>query len=199
EGFQDPKRERSSLNGRHESHIISVGDTPIVSGGTYERELKGILRGDMVIIEKVTRTCNPEEKECYLRIVDKPFVVSRAAGSMGFDLIALRGDISFPIEVKASTRKTIRFSDSSGRASDQARRMIGECDRAGLFPVYAYRLKGHRGDSWRVFAMEVRGVRGRLGLVLRRLPKIGKSPVGHYLLRWEEGLPLHKFIDYLCK
>lgn len=170
-----------------------------MAGGTYERELKRILHGDLDVIDRVTRTCSPREKECYLKIVDKPFVVSRAAGSMGFDLIALRGDVSFPIEVKTSARKTIRFSDASGRASDQARWMIKECDRAGLFPVYAFRHKGQRGDSWRVFAMEVEGVRGRLGVMYKRLPKVEKSTVGHYVLRWEDGMELHRFIDYLCR
>jgi len=170
-----------------------------VAGSNYERELKHILHGDLDVIDRVTRTCDDKEKECYLKIVDKPFVVSRAAGSMGFDLIALRGDISFPIEVKTSKRKTIRFSDASGRASDQARRMIRECNRAGLFPVYAYRLKGHRGDSWRIYALEVENVKGRLGVMFKRLPKIEKSSVGHYVLRWEGGMELHKFIDYLCR
>ncbi|UCD91774.1 MAG: Holliday junction resolvase [Methanobacteriota archaeon] len=170
-----------------------------MAGSDYERELKRILHGDLDIINKVTRTCDDNEKEHYLKIIDKPFVVSRAAGSMGFDLIALRGDVSFPIEVKTSSRKTIRFSDASGRASDQARWMIRECDRAGLFPVYAYRLKGQRGDSWRVFAMEVEGVKGRLGVMYKRLPKVEKSAVGHYVLRWEDGMQLNKFIDYLCR
>jgi Holliday junction resolvase len=176
-----------------------VRDTPIVvAGSVYERELKRILHGDLDVIERVTRTCDPKEKECYLKIIDRPFVVSRAAGSMGFDLIALRGDISFPIEVKASATKTIRFSKSA-RRGDQAKWMVKECNKAGLFPVYAYRLKNQRGDSWRVYALEVDDVKGRLKVMYRRLPKIGKSALGHHILRWEEGMPLHKFIDYLCK
>ncbi len=169
-----------------------------MASGTYERELKRILHGDLDVIDKATRSCSPKEKECYLRIVDKPFVVSRAAGSMGFDLIALRGDVSFPIEVKSSVGKTLRFSKSV-RNRDQAKWMIGECDRAGLFPVYAYRLKRQRGDSWRVFAMEVDTVKGRLKVMYERLPKIEKSSLGHHILRWEDGMPLHKFIAYLCR
>ncbi len=181
-----------------ERHIIAVHDTPNVAGGTYERELKRILHGDLDMIEKATRSCTTNEKENYLKIVDKPFVVSRAAGSMGFDLIALRGDVSFPIEVKSSVGKTIRFSKNL-KNQDQARWMMNECDRAGLFPVYAYRLKRQRGDSWRVFAMEVDHVKGRLKVMYKRLPKIEKSSLGHHILRWEDGMPLHKFIDYLCR
>jgi Holliday junction resolvase len=169
-----------------------------VAGGTYERELKRILHGDLDVIQKATRSCDDKETESYLKITDKPFVVSRAAGSMGFDLIALRGDISFPIEVKSSKGKTLRFSKSI-KNQDQAKWMISECDRSGLFPLYAYRLKRQRGDSWRVFALEVDGVKGRLKLVYNRIPKIEKSALGHHILRWEDGMPLNKFIDYLCR
>ncbi|MEE9223524.1 MAG: Holliday junction resolvase [Thermoplasmata archaeon] len=169
-----------------------------MAGGTYERELKHILHGDLDVIGRATRSCSNEEKECYLRITDRPFVVSRAAGSMGFDLIALRGDISFPIEVKSSISRTIRFSRSV-KNQDQAKWMMGECDRAGLFPVYAYRLKRQRGDSWRIFALETDGLRGTLKVMYKRIPKIEKSALGHHILRWEDGMPLHKFIDYLCR
>jgi len=38
---------------------------------------------------------------------------------------------------------------------------------------------------------------GKLRLVYARLPKISPSKDGNLIMRWEEGMPLSKFIDYL--
>ncbi|MCK4902947.1 MAG: Holliday junction resolvase, partial [Thermoplasmatales archaeon] len=65
-----------------------------MSASQYERELKGILEGEAKILSKITKTCSTLEKVNYSKISDKPFAVIRAAGSLGVDLVATRGDIS---------------------------------------------------------------------------------------------------------
>jgi Holliday junction resolvase len=164
----------------------------------FERELKGILQGDGEMLRKVTHTCPPEERDRYLKITGKPFIVIRAAGSFGVDLVAIRGDVSFPIEVKSSTSNVIRFSRSE-RLKEQAAELMLMCKRSDLIPVYAYRLKNFRGDNWRIFTIETEKVGGILGIVYRRLPKVEKTKDGNFVLRWKDGMPLNNFIDYLCK
>ena len=88
-------------------------------------------------------------------VLRRPFLVVRAAGS-GIeerDLLALRGDLSFPIEVKTTKSKKIYLS---GRTLDQYEALVYEGERCGLMPLYAHRLKGTRGDSWRIFALKPR-------------------------------------------
>ena len=85
-----------------------------MSASVFERELKGILNGDEKMVNKVSKTSPPEVHSSYLKILEKPFIVIRAAGSFGVDLVAIRGDFSFPIEVKASSYKTIRFRQLKG-------------------------------------------------------------------------------------
>jgi len=80
----------------------------------YEREFKGILSGDLKWIEGVSRNLPVEVMRGYLKIREKPFIVLRAAGSLGVDLVAIRGDVSFPIEVKSSVNDVIHFSAASG-------------------------------------------------------------------------------------
>ncbi|HWG91006.1 MAG TPA: hypothetical protein VNZ52_09195, partial [Candidatus Thermoplasmatota archaeon] len=180
--------------------IYSLGwvEAGIGMSSAYERELKGVLAGEEEAIRKVVKTCDPEETKNYHRAIAKPFLVVRAAGSLGVDLVALRGDVSFPIEVKSATKPTIHFSDGSGRNNEQADRMAAECGRASVIPLYAYRLKGKRGDSWRVFSLPTTGLEGRVKVLYDRLPKVEKSEKGSYILRWEDGLPLNRFLDYLC-
>ena len=81
----------------------------------YERELKGILSAEEGVLDKMTRACPPEQAAAFRKAKAKPFLVVRGAGSLGVDLVALRGDVSFPIEVKSAASDTIRFSDDSGR------------------------------------------------------------------------------------
>lgn len=170
-----------------------------MTASIFERELKAILHGDENIIRKVIKTCPSEIHFSYLKILEKPFIVIRAAGSFGVDLVAIRGDISFPIEVKASRYKTINFSESSGRASKQAEELLNECQRANVFPVYAFRLKGVRGDdSWRILTVEGMEVTGNAKMVYNILPRVHVTKKGNIALKWEQGMPLWKFIDYLC-
>jgi Holliday junction resolvase len=169
-------------------------------GHIFERELKGILQADRDMLARVTRTCDERERESYFRICERPFMVIRAAGSLGMDLVAITWKISFPIEVKSSSSAVLRFSRSE-KLAQQAQQAIDDCVRAGLVPLYAFRLKGKRGDSWRVFSLNIGSKRddyvGFQKLVYDRLPKVAPSKDGNLIMRWNEGMPLSKFIDYL--
>ncbi len=170
-----------------------------MSASQYERELKGILEGENKTLSKITKTCSALEKDNYLRIVDKPFAVIRAAGSLGIDLVAVRGDISFLTEVKSSVSDTLHFSSVGGKLQKQADDMCKECEKTKTLPIYAFRLKGHRGDSWRFFTIDVHGLEGTASILHRRLPNLARSKTGNFVMRWKDGMPLSDFISYLCK
>ncbi len=166
-------------------------------GDTYERELKAILTGDDKAISKMVKTCSAMEKAGYLRMPSEPFLVIRAAGSLGVDLVALRWDFSFPIEVKSSSDSTMHFSKSQ-RLIEQAGRMLDDCSRSHLVPIYAYRLKGIRGDPWRIFTIPTdHEFKGRNSILYRRMPKIDISSEGNYIMRWNDGMKLSDLILYL--
>lgn len=165
-----------------------------MSGGTFERELKGVLRGDEDVLRRATRSCSEEETKDYWRIVDRPFTVLRAAGSLGIDLVALRDDVAFPIEVKASKGQTLWLSNTR-RTLAQAQDLLEECARSQLLPLYAYRRKNVRGDRWRIFTLDEAEVSGRLRKLQGAIPKASTSKEGNYIMRWDTGLPLHAFID----
>jgi Holliday junction resolvase len=165
----------------------------------YERELKGILEGEDKTLSKVTKTCSALEKANYYLTKDKPFIVVRAAGSFGVDLVALRGDISFLIEIKSSNTDTLHFSSVDGKLQRQAKKMQNECEKTRTLPVYGFRLKGHGGDTWRLFTMEIEHLEGRAKILHNRLPKLAVSKTGNYIMRWENGLALSDFLAYLCK
>ncbi|UCF08196.1 MAG: Holliday junction resolvase [Thermoplasmata archaeon] len=164
----------------------------------YERELKGILQGDLDTIKRVTRTCSPEEKENYQKIMDTPFLLVRSAGSLGVDLVAMSGDISFPIEVKSSVNMRIRMSKSA-QLKEQTAKFEKVCRKAGLFPIYAYRLKKVRGDSWRLFKIKIdeHKMFGRLKRIYDKLPEAERSRDGYVILKWDDGMPLNRFIEYI--
>ncbi|MGC8662796.1 MAG: Holliday junction resolvase [Thermoplasmata archaeon] len=168
-------------------------------GNIYERELRNILSGNKDFILKFINTFCEKEKIYYLSMIENPFVVVRAAGSLGVDLIALRYDFSFPIEVKSSKFKTLRFAESNGRAQEQAENYIKITGKAGIFPIYAYRLKRIKGDPWRLFTLPNMLVHGNLFLIYNLLPKIEMSKDGNFIIRWDDGIPLSKFISYLNK
>ena len=170
-----------------------------MSGSQYERELKNILSGENKIISKITKTCAAMEKDNYLRINDKPFAVIRAAGSFGVDLVAVRGDISFLVEVKTSIEDTIHFSSIGGKLQKQAESMRDVCEKTKTLPIYAFRLKNHRGDSWRIFTLDVDGLDGRPSVLHKRVPKLDYSKSGNFIMRWKKGLSLSDFILYLCR
>ncbi|PKK86336.1 MAG: Holliday junction resolvase [Thermoplasmata archaeon HGW-Thermoplasmata-1] len=169
-------------------------------GSNYEREFKGILSGDREIIERITKTCDTVEKMNYARAAERPFIVVRAAGSLGTaDMVALRDDASFIVEVKSSSFDVIRFTEQSGRLQEQALFMKNECERAGVLPIYAYRLKGVRGDFWRIFTLDMRMPEGRSRILHSRIPRIETTKSGNYVMRWENGMKLSDFFGYICR
>jgi Holliday junction resolvase len=170
-----------------------------MTAGQYERELKNILEGEEKTILKITKTCSPLEKLNYSKIMERPFVVIRAAGSFGVDLVATRGDVSFLTEVKTSSGIILHFSSMAGKLQEQADIMIDICEKTKTLPIYAFRTKGQRGDSWRIFTLEIKGLEGRSSILHKRLPKIERSKSGNFVMRWNDGMPLSDFISYLCK
>jgi hypothetical protein len=111
--------------------------------------------------------------------------------------VALRWDFSFPIEVKSSQTDVLRFS-SNPRLKEQAERMSEECARSCLIPMYAFRLKGFKGDPWRLFSLPMdRQLEGRVGMLQRRIPPIELNNNGNYIMRWQDGLKLSKLLAYL--
>ena len=167
------------------------------AGDRYERELKYLLAGDVKAVRSVIKTCDDIERQAYTTIVDNPFIVIRAAGSLGVDLVALRWDFSFPIEVKSSSEDVLRFSKNP-RLAEQADKMIEECRRSSLMPIYAFRLKGFRGDPWRIFSLPLEyPLKGRMGIIQKTIPEIEINANGNFVMRWENGMKLSKFIDYM--
>ncbi len=165
----------------------------------YERELRHVLAGIPAGVEAVIKSCTVEEKERMRLVLQRPFLVVRAAGSGiegSGDLLALRGDVSFPIEVKTTKSKKIYFS---GRTLDQYNALAYEGERCGLMPLYAHRLKGIRGDSWRIFRVETSTLEGRLRVLARRIPSLPRTRKGRAFIDWDQGMPLNEFINIVCQ
>ncbi len=168
-------------------------------GSVYERELRSVLAGELKGVRAVTKSCSEIERSQAMKVTNRPFLVVRAPGSGSEgtgDLLALRGDICFPIEVKSSKSKKLYLS---GRTFDQlvSLREIGE--KCGLLPLYAYRLKGVRGDSWRIMKVEVDGLSGKLRHLSRSIPSLPLTRNGKEFLDWDQGMPLHRFLSLVCK
>ena len=133
-----------------------------------------------------------------LQVIQRPFLVVRAAGS-GMegtgDLLALRGDLCFPIEVKSTRAEKLYLS---GRTKLQYEAMVHEGERCKLMPLYAHRRKGVRGDSWRVFRVETTNLSGRLRQLEKSIPSFPMTRNGSVYLNWEDGMPLNEFIALVC-
>ena len=167
-------------------------------GTSYERELRSVLAGEIKGIRAVTRSCSEVERAKAMRVVRRPFLVVRAPGSGSEgtgDLLALRGDVCFPIEVKTSKKKRIYLS---GRTMDQYKSLKSTGEKCGLLPLYAFRLKGVRGDSWRIMKVEVEGLTGKLRHLSRSIPALPLSNRGTPHLDWDAGMPVHKFLSLIC-
>lgn len=165
----------------------------------YERELRAVLAGSPEGVRAVTRSCSELEKAKAMRVVKRPFLVVRAAGSGmegSGDIVALRGDLCFPIEVKTFKLRKVYLS---GRTREQHDAMKAEGERCGIMPLYAQRLKGVRGDSWRIFRVETENLSGRLALLARRIPALPLTKQGNPMLHWDEGMPLHIFLALVCR
>ena len=122
----------------------------------------------------------------------------RAAGSGiegSGDLLALRGDICFPIEVKSSKESKLYLS---GRTVDQYNSLVYEGNRSCLMPLYAYRLKGVRGDSWRIFRVKTETLHGKLRKLAPSIPDLPLTRNGKPYLNWNEGMELNEFVALIC-
>jgi len=172
---------------------------PSSTGSIYERELKYILSGDKKTITQMIKTCDEDESRSYSIMLEEPFLVVRAAGSLGVDLIAMRWDYSFPIEVKSSAEETMHFSRNP-RLTEQAARMKKACHKSNLLPIYAFRLKSMRGDPWRIFTIPIEeGIRGKNELLRQKIPKMEVTGNGNYIMRWNDGMKLCDMISYMSK
>tara|TARA_S200000501_G_scaffold374285_1_gene423454 strand:+ start:369 stop:944 length:576 start_codon:yes stop_codon:yes gene_type:complete len=168
-------------------------------GSNYERELRAVLAGEVKGVRAVTRSCSEVQRARAMQVVQRPFLVVRAPGSGSEgtgDLLALRGDMCFPIEVKTSKSDKIYLS---GRTMAQytALKITGE--KCGLLPLYAFRLKGVRGDSWRIMKVEVQGLTGKLRHLSRSIPSLPLTRRGTPYLNWNSGMPVHRFLSLICK
>ena len=166
---------------------------------SYERELRAVLAGSPDGVRAVTRSCTELERARAMQVVQRPFLVVRAAGSGmdgSGDLLALRGDICFPIEVKTRADKKVYFSGQT-ETQLEAMKYIGE--KCGLMPLYAHRLKGVRGDSWRIFRVDTSTLSGRLAALSKRIPTLPLTRTGKPHLDWDQGLPLHQFLGVVCR
>lgn len=164
--------------------------------GAYERELRRLLSGTPEDVRSYSRALPPEQRPGFDRLVAEPFLVIRAAGSLGFDLVALRREFAFPIEVKASSEEVIRFTAASGRANAQLSAHRAAVARVGLMVLYAYRRLGRRDEEpWRLFVTGTPPDTGILRFVCRPIPPVATTREGNGILRWEEGMPLSRFIE----
>jgi hypothetical protein len=107
----------------------------------------------------------------------------------------MRNGFAFVIEVKAAGRDTVHFSESSGALQEQAEILDEVSAKAGILSLYAFRLKGHRKkDPWRLFTLPGAPTRGKASLLARRTPELPTTASDTFVLRWEEGRPLHHFL-----
>ncbi len=165
------------------------------SASAYERELRYLFEGEPGAVRSYARKLPPEERDGFERLIREPYLVIRGAGSLGFDLVALRRDYAFPIEVKASSEPVIRFTAASGRADAQLAAHQKAVGRVGLTVLYAYRQVGRQSEEpWRLFLASPPPERGVLRYVCRNLPQLSRTAQGHGILRWEEGKPLSRFV-----
>ena len=108
---------------------------------------------------------------------------------------SLLGDMCFPIEVKTSKGERIYLS---GRTMDQYNSLKSTGEKCGLLPLYAFRLKGVRGDSWRIMKVEVEGLTGKLRHLSRSIPPLPLTSRGTPHLDWNAGMPVHRFLSLIC-
>ncbi|EQD49261.1 holliday junction resolvase Hjc, partial [mine drainage metagenome] len=146
-------------------------------------------QGQPEAIRRFVRALPPTDRPLVERVEREPFLVVRAAGSLGFDLVALRREFAFPLEVKSSRSELIHFSAASGRATEQLRAHRAAVGRVGLVVLYAFRRIGHRGgDPWRLFGAADPPEGGSIRYLYRRLPPVETTREGNAVLRWEHGI-----------
>lgn len=167
----------------------------------YERELKSVLQGEPEALKRYRKFAKSSEELALLRsLEERPFLVVRAAGSHGFDLVALRDRVVLPIEVKSSSQPKIPFASASGRSQEQYEELKGQTRRSGLLLLYAYRyIGGGERDPWRLFMAEapVEDHNRYAKMIASQLPTVASTAQGNRVLRWEEGKPLLTFLDWV--
>ena len=169
------------------------------SASGYERELKELLQADETALARYARSLPPSERRMLDGVRRSPFLVVRAAGSLGFDLVAMRSEFAFPLEVKASASDTIRVSAASGRAAAQLEEHRRQVGRVGLVILYAYRRVGRgHGEPWRVYAGGAGPSTGRYRVLNRWLPPVESTKDGNGVLRWAGGMPLSRFFELVA-
>lgn len=161
-------------------------------GTEYERELKKLLEGNLQAMVKMKKTCSAGEALGYDVCERHPFMVIRGAGSFGVDLVALRGELSFPIEVKSSIHDKVYLSQP--RLKEQLQVFIEECRSANTFPIYAFRLKKKKGDPWRVFTIQMEGLKYFSRTLNNKIPPLRLTAGGNYVMEWSEGMSLSTFL-----
>ncbi len=86
--------------------------------GQYERELRAVLAGIPKGVDAVTRSCDPVAKARARQVIERPFLVVRAAGSGmegSGDLLALRGGpVSFPSKLRLLRNPNYTFPEELG-------------------------------------------------------------------------------------
>ncbi len=168
---------------------------------SYERELKAIMAGEREFLNRYRKlAASPERLAALDKLEDRPFLVIRAAGSHGFDLLALRDSIALPIEVKCSGEPVIHFTASRGRNMEQYAQLTKETLRSGLILLYAYRLMGVRdGDPWRLFSASNGDTKGIARFIANRTPNLDSTEKGNQVLRWKDGMPLMDFLSMVLE
>ena len=166
-------------------------------GVDYERELKKLLEGNMGQLAKMKKTCDAHQCIGYETMESFPFMVIRGAGSFGTDLVALRGELSFPIEVKSSKYPKIYLSQP--RLKEQLEVFLEECQKANTFPMSAFRYKGHKGDPWMVFTIKLEGLKYFSRVLNRKIPSLRQTPGGNYVMEWEKGMPMSDLLREIGK
>jgi hypothetical protein len=171
------------------------------SFSSYERELKSVLQGEPEALKRYRRyASNAEELELLRAMEARPFLVVRAAGSHGFDLVALRDRVVLPIEVKCSSQNRIPFASASGRSQAQFVTLRDQTRRSGLLLLYAFRLLGGgERDPWRLFLAEapVEDHNRYAKMIAAQLPPVASTTQGNQVLRWEEGRALLGFLGWV--
>lgn len=167
----------------------------------YERELKGVLQGEPDSLKRYRKFAkSSEELELLRQLESRPFLVVRAAGSHGFDLVALRDRVVLPIEVKSSSQPKIPFASASGRSQEQFEGLRDQTRRSGLLLLYAYRyIGGGERDPWRLFLAEapVEDHNRYAKMIAAQLPPVATTAQGNRVLRWEDGKPLLGFLEWV--
>lgn len=164
-------------------------------GSQYERELKHILEGDLEVLVRMRKRCSAEQVSGFYVPERYRFMVIRGAGSLGTDLVALRGEFAFPIEVKSS--KDPKMYMSKPYLKEQLAAFTEECRGANTFPVYAFRLKKVKGDPWRVFTVHIDGLKYFTRALNARIPELRPTAGGNFVMNWDDGMPLSDFLREL--